>query len=169
MGTRKNNKNLNVDLYVMKKLNIVINIRRKHEEPVVSVAGKENANSVLQTAAIGMEEVVTKLEKKYGKREQKLRNQVESLIRRVELLYGQVTDQRIQVEKLRKDRNDYKARFETEQREKSQLQKNMWRLESNLDQEQFKRDQLELKMQQLKNQISDLQEKHHAGLSYFQS
>ena len=101
-----------------------------------------------------LDQTILKLEKKFERKENRFRSQIENLIKRVELLYGQVTDQRVQIDKLKKDRNDYKTRFETEQKLKSRIQRDLWKIESDLDQEQFKRDQVELKMEQLKQQIS---------------
>ena len=54
---------------------------------------------------------------------------------------------------MKKDRDDYKSRFENEQKIKSRIQRDLWKIESDLDQEQFKRDQVELKMEQLKQQV----------------
>ena len=128
-------------------------LRKAVSAEVKKSSPKPNPSPV-DTAAIQLDEVISKMEKKYQKKEMKFRSQIENLIKRVELLYNQVTDQRLQLEKLKKDRDEYKMRFETEQSAKMRLQRDLWKMESNLDQEQFKRDQVELKMGQLKQQIS---------------
>ena len=107
----------------------------------------------VDTAAIDLEEIVRKMERKFQKKEKNYKNHIERLMFRVELMYNQVHDQRIQMEKLEKNRDCYKNRYEEETLVRSKAQKELWENESKLDQEQFKRDQLEHKITQLQKQI----------------
>ena len=100
--------------------------------------------------------VISKKEEKYQKKEIRVGWRIENLMKRVELLKGQVTQQ---LEKFEKHRAEYKTRFETGERDKRWIQRDVWKIESRLDQEQVKRDQVEIKMEQLKRQISDFNRK----------